>query len=103
MVSTALTTEVTNAVRDFGTGVETRGRALGSSMLDLAVSAGVSESSRARIAREIQAPSTEILNWVATGLTAVASLIGTEPRETERDSAHTKHGFVIVDRALTRC
>ena len=103
MVSTAITTEVTNAVRDFGTGVETRGRALGSSMLDLAVSAGASESSRARIAREIQVPSTEIFNWIATTLNTVAALLGSESRELERDFAHSKHGFVIVDRELTRC
>jgi transcriptional regulator with XRE-family HTH domain len=103
MVSTALTTEVTNAVRDFGIGVEARGRALGSSMLDLAVSAGVSESSRARIAREIQSPSTEVLGWIASALTAVASLVGPDARELERDSAHSEHGFVLVDRELTRC
>ncbi|MET0700735.1 MAG: hypothetical protein ABWY93_13820 [Mycobacterium sp.] len=83
--------------------METRGRALGSSMLDLAVSAGVSESSRARIAREIQAPSTEILNWIATALNAVASLLGNDPRAPQSETAHTKQGFVIVDRALTRC
>jgi transcriptional regulator with XRE-family HTH domain len=103
MVSTALTTEVTNAVRDFGTGVETRGRALGSSVLDLVVSAGVSESSRARIARDIQLPSTEVLGWIAGALNVVASLLGPDAREPERDSAHSKHGFIIIDRELTRC
>ncbi|CAN5509951.1 hypothetical protein BH09ACT7_BH09ACT7_39460 [soil metagenome] len=103
MVSTALSTEVTNAVRGFGTGVEARGRALGASVLDLAVSAGVSGSSRDRLAREIQVPSPEILHWIASGLNVVASFIGTDSRERGRDSAHTKHGFVIVDRELTRC
>jgi hypothetical protein len=104
MVSTtALTAEVTNVMRDFGTGVEARGRALGASMLDLAVSVGVSEATRARIVDEIQVPSSEIHSWIATALSTVGSLLGTDAREPERDPAHTTRGFIIVDRELTRC
>jgi hypothetical protein len=102
MVSTGLSTEVTGAVRDFGAGVETKGRALGSSVLDLVGAASVTESARARIAQELRLPPAQIRNWIASTLELAACRLGADSRRVDSESAH-RGDYVIVDKLLTRC
>jgi hypothetical protein len=101
MPSTA--TDVTNALRDFSTGVETHGRALGSSVRHLMLVANVGELPRARIARDIQIPPTVLLGWLASALRASSAMLGAEAGDPEPRAGRIPGDFVIVDRALTRC
>lgn len=101
MVSTALASEMTNVIRDLGTGVETQGRALGTSVRHLVLAAGGGESSRARLARDIQLPTTHVLGLVAGALRVSASLLEADAR-----GAKTRRAMgdvTIVDKRLTRC
>jgi transcriptional regulator with XRE-family HTH domain len=103
MVSTAIAAEVTCAIRDFSAGVETQGRALGSSVRHLVLSAGVSESSRARIAREVQMPPAQLLNWIAGALGAATSLLGAETGSFEPSGGRVVGDFVVIEKSITRC
>ena len=99
--STALATEMTSVIRDFGTGVENHGRALGSSVRDLVLAVGGAETSRARIARDIEVPTVQVLGWIAAALRASSALLDVEAPEPF--GPRRVGGFVIVDRQLTRC
>lgn len=99
-MSTVLSTEVTTAIRDFGT---QRRAALGSTMIRLAASAGVSESSRARIAREVVVPPAQFLAWIAGALESSAMPADAGSRRSGPVVDHPRADFVIVDKSLTRC
>ena len=101
MVPTAIAAELTGALRDFGTGVEVQTRALGSSVRHLASAAGVTEASRARVARELQVPPVHLLGWLASALDLATSRVVADPVAVRRDGQRTDHA--IVDRSLTRC
>jgi hypothetical protein len=103
MVTTAIAAEVTSAIRDFSAGVETQGRALGSSVRHLVLSAGVSESSRARVAREVQMPPVQLVSWIAGALEAATSLLGAETGSFEPSAGRVVGDFVIVEKSITRC
>jgi hypothetical protein len=101
MASTA--TDVTNALREFGTGVETHGRALGSSVRHLMLVANVNELPSARIARDIQIPPTILLGWIFGALRASTAILGVEAGDPDPRAGRVAGDFVIVDRSLTRC
>lgn len=102
MASTTIAAEVTSALRELGTGVETQGRALRSSVRHL-VSVGVGSSSRSRIAREIHVPPVQVLGWVASALDSAASILGPESMEPYPGKGRVPGDFVVVDRSLTQC
>ena len=93
---------MTSAIRDFGTGVETQGRAIGSSAHNLVRSAGDGESSRARIVREIRIPPIQLISWLASALYAATTLLVSEGGGVPSDG-RVAGDFIIVDKALTRC
>jgi hypothetical protein len=102
-MSTAISAEMSTAIREFGAGVETRGRALGSSVRRWFGSVGVSESSRSRIAREIYTSPTQLLNWAVSALGASVPFSGPGARDPGTDTSDPTTDFVIVDRLLTHC
>jgi hypothetical protein len=103
MVSTAIATELTTAIRDFSTGVDTRGRALGSSVRHLIGSAGVGEFAPNRMARQLYASPGQLLGRVMGTLGAPMSPLGSTVGDAQPVTAPSTEEFGIVDRALTRC
>ena len=101
MVTTAMAAELTGALRDFGTGVESQTRALGSSVRHLAYAAGVSEASRQRVTRELQVQPVHLLGWIASALDMATSHLVADSSAVRRDGRSTDQA--IVDRSLTRC
>lgn len=102
-ISTAISSEMTTAIRDFGTGVETRGRELGSSVRQLFGSVGSSESSRNRIAREFYTSPTQLLSWAVSALGASVPISRPRASDPGSDTSDPTTVFVIVDRSRTRC
>jgi hypothetical protein len=104
MVSTAMAAEVTSALRDLSTEVESQGRALGSSVRHLVSSAGLRPptAARVRIARDLSIPPAQVLGWVASALDAAGSLLGSQAVD-HPDEPGERLPTAVVDRALTRC
>jgi hypothetical protein len=82
MAVTAITAEVTGAIRDLSSGMEARGR---------------------RIVRDAQAPPAQVLAWMASAFAASASFFNAGATRPEALVVPGTAGWAIVDRELTRC
>jgi hypothetical protein len=100
---TVRSADMTTAIRDFGTGVETRGRQLSSSVRHLVGSVGVGLEARNRVVREIYASPTRLLGWAANALAESASIPVADTDGLVSDAWHPARNYVVVDRSLTRC
>jgi hypothetical protein len=87
-IATAISADLTTAIRDFGTGVEARGRTLGSTVRQFVGAVGVNDS---------------FLSRAASAPGASEPTPGPDADDAASDSSHPTTSFVIVDKSLTRC
>jgi hypothetical protein len=103
MVASALAAEVTGAIRGFGSGIDTQGRALGTSVRNLVVPAGVRDPSRRRLEWDLYLPPVQLLARFANAVGASASLLGSAAASPGLGTVDASSDWVIVDKSITRC
>jgi hypothetical protein len=102
--SPTFTTEMTGALRGFGAGVRTQRRVLGVAMVrQMAATTAAATSSRANFRRRMRTTASAATRQFAGALRSTGALLDSQTIDPEIGTHCTPGGFVITDRANTRC
>jgi hypothetical protein len=99
-----VTADVTGALRGFRSGVLTQRHALGVAMMrQMAATTAVAVWSRAKLKRGMHTTAAGAMSQLADALLATVALLDSQTLDRQTDTTCAAGGFIITDRAKTRC